>query len=61
MKVPVYDAGIAAAALAQEAALGYLVPSGRYWEEADRFDAAALRAVDALWLQAAVVPQRMTA
>lgn len=61
VKVPVYDAGIAAAALAQEAALGYLVPSGRYWEEADRFDAAALRAVDALWLQAAVVPQRMTA
>jgi hypothetical protein len=24
-----------------EAGLGYLVPSGRYWEEADRFDTGA--------------------
>jgi len=41
-----------AAAQAREAALGYMVPSGRYWEEADRFDAGALRDLDALWLAA---------
>lgn len=36
-----------------EAALDYAVPSGRYWREFQRFDAAALRSVDALWLEAA--------
>lgn len=41
-----------AAALAREKALGYLVLSGRYWEELDRFDAAELAALDALWLRA---------
>jgi hypothetical protein len=41
------------AALAREADLGYLVPSGRYWEEADRFDPAELDALDALWRAAA--------
>jgi hypothetical protein len=35
-----------------EASLGYMVPSGRYWTEADRFDAAALDHIDALWLDA---------
>jgi len=38
--------------LAAEAALGYEVPSGRYWKELPRFDAAALRRIDALWLDA---------
>lgn len=47
-----HDADLAARADAAEAALGYMVPSGRYWEVADRFDAAALRAIDALWLAA---------
>ena len=42
-------------ALAREAALGYLVPSGRYWEEAARFDVAEIDALDALWLAAARV------
>jgi hypothetical protein len=37
----------------READLGYYVASGRYWEQADRFDAAALREVDDLWLAAA--------
>lgn len=37
----------------READLGYYVASGRYWEQADRFDAAALRDVDDLWLAAA--------
>ena len=38
---------------AAETALGYDVPTGRYWKEADRFDPAALRRIDALWLDAA--------
>jgi hypothetical protein len=49
------------AALAGEAALGYAVPSGRYWEEADRFDPAALDRLDALWLQAASPDLQQTA
>lgn len=52
---------LAAEALALEAELGYLVPSGRYWEEADRFDPRALARIDALWLQAATRPLRQTA
>jgi hypothetical protein len=52
---------LAAEALALEAELGYLVPSGRYWEEADRFDPAALDRLDRLWLQAATLPLRQTA
>lgn len=46
------DADSLAAALAREAALGYMVPSGRYWAEAHRFDADALGALDGLWLAA---------
>lgn len=60
--IPAFDAGAAAEALAHEAELAYHVPSGRYWEETARFDPAALRALDALWLRAASgVPQRLTA
>jgi hypothetical protein len=39
-------------ARAREAALGYFVPSGRYWEEEARFDPAELRSLDDLWLEA---------
>ena len=35
--------------LSRENDLGYMVPSGRYWEEAARFDPAALAALDADW------------
>lgn len=56
-----YDAGLAADALQREAALGYVVPSGRYWDEAARFDPAELRALDAMWLAAARVPAVATA
>jgi len=42
-------------ALSREAELGYHVPSGRYWEEAGRFDPAEIDALDALWLAAAEV------
>lgn len=48
-----FDRDLARAALQQEADLGYLVPSGRYWQELDRFDPAAVDALDALWLRAA--------
>jgi len=49
------------AALVAEDRLGYRVPSGRYWEQADQFDPAALDRIDALWLAAAgglSAPQR---
>lgn len=49
------------AALRREAELGYLVASGRYWEEAERFDVAELDRLDAMWLKAAEVPMRRTA
>ncbi len=56
-----FDAALAARALDREAELGYLVPSGRYWEDAARFDAAALRELDALWLAAAQPALRLSA
>jgi hypothetical protein len=46
-------AALAEAARAAEARLGYEAPDGRYWRVMERFDPAALRAVDALWLDAA--------
>lgn len=52
---------LAEEALAREAELGYLVPSGRYWEEAERFDPLALDRLDRLWLRAATEPLRQTA
>lgn len=45
-----------AAALAAEARLGYMVPSGRYWKEEDRFDPAEIDRIDALWRAAAYMP-----
>jgi hypothetical protein len=47
------DFGALRAARETEAGLGYMSESGRYWEEAERFDADKLRALDAVWLQAA--------
>lgn len=49
----VFCAAQVARAQAREGALGYDVPSGRYWEELDRFDASALAELDAIWLAAA--------
>ena len=48
-----FDARLTEAALHREAELGYVVPSGKYWKEADRFDPAEIDRVDALWLRAA--------
>lgn len=56
-----HDPDRVARALRREAELDYRVPSGRYWEEAHRFDPAALRALDALWLEAAGMAQAVTA
>lgn len=39
------------APLAEEARLGYATPTGRYWEDAGRFDPAAVDALDRMWLQ----------
>ncbi len=47
-----FHATVAAAARAEEARLGYYVPSGKYWKEEDRFDPAAIDALDQLWLKA---------
>ena len=47
---------LAALADRQEGALAYFSPSGRYWEELDRFDPSALAALDALWLRAGFHP-----
>ena len=38
--------------LEAENRLGYVVPSGRYWEEADRFDPGEIDRLEALWLDA---------
>jgi hypothetical protein len=55
---PVVNDRSMAAILEQEEALGYVVPSGRYWEQADRFDAQALAALDARWRAAWVTQVR---
>lgn len=48
-----FNHALADQALQREADLNYFVPSGRYWEEAARFDIAEIDALDALWLAAA--------
>jgi len=37
-------------ALGLEQAAGYMVPSGKYWKEEDRFDPSVIDAIDAAWL-----------
>ena len=58
---PKFDPVFAGRALELEERLGYVVPSGRYWEEIGRFDPAWLRRIDALWLQAAGPAARQVA
>lgn len=57
----IYCPDLAAEALALEAALGYFVPSGRYWEQLDHFDPAELAKLDALWFAAATQRLRQSA
>ncbi|WP_170416927.1 hypothetical protein [Ruegeria atlantica] len=40
------------AALKAEARLNYIVPSGRYWKEEDRFDLTNIDRLDRMWLDA---------
>lgn len=47
-----FDPIASSAALRAEADAGYMVPSGRYWAEADRFDPRVIDQIDALWLAA---------
>ena len=52
--IPVqHDAALAAAALNEEARLGYYVPSGKYWKQEDQFDGDAIDDLDQMWLKAA--------
>ena len=48
-----FNRALAQMALQVEQRLDYTVPSGRYWEQADRFDVGQIDALDALWLAAA--------
>ena len=57
----IYSADLAAEAMAFEKYLDYQVPSGRYWEQLDRFDPTALSKLDALWYAAATQPLRISA
>ncbi|MFN4155013.1 MAG: hypothetical protein ACK4HF_10180 [Paracoccaceae bacterium] len=50
-----FDPTLIEAALRREAELDYMVPSGKYWKEAHRFDPAEIDRIDAMWLQAAGV------
>lgn len=47
-----YDTTLAAAAIAEEDRLGYVVPSGKYWKEEHHFSQDAIDALDAMWLKA---------
>jgi len=38
-------------ALDEEVRLGYMVPSGRYWEDDEKFDARKLSAIDSMWVE----------
>ncbi len=49
-----FNDAVAQKALQTEACLNYIVPSGRYWQEAHRFDPARIDALDQLWRSAAL-------
>jgi hypothetical protein len=48
------------AALRAERRLGYMVPSGRYWEVEGRFDPVQIDEIDQLWLDAAAEHQGLS-
>jgi len=47
-----FDDSAVVRALEREAALGYMVPTGDYWNHLEGIDAGELRALDTLWAQA---------
>ena len=51
-----FDGVLASRAEAEEARLGYYVPTGKYWKEEERFDVDAIDALDTLWLRSAQRP-----
>ena len=55
-KLPISTQAVKAALLA-ESQLGYWVPSGKYWEEIERFNKLKLSHIDALWLAIATDTQ----
>lgn len=48
------DANLVKKAFSVENALGYMVPSGRYWQHTQEFDAKKLQEIDSIWLDAAL-------
>ena len=46
-----FDTAVVSRVLQAEQALGYMVPSGRYWEHEAEFDKTKLSDIDRLWLQ----------
>jgi hypothetical protein len=54
------DPAAVARALQAERDLGYMVPSGRYWEHTAEFDKRKLSDIDTLWLQAITTDQAVT-
>jgi hypothetical protein len=55
------DTAGVAQALQAEQDLGYMVPSGRYWEHTAEFDKTLLSNIDDLWLQVARNPMAIEA
>jgi hypothetical protein len=55
-----FDCQFVSSAQRRETDLSYMVPSGRYWEEAHNFDRQALSELDDLWL-ASVMPTQLGA
>jgi hypothetical protein len=49
-----FDPQLVSSAKQREADLGYLIPSGKYWAEAHRFNSHALSELDDLWLTSVV-------
>jgi hypothetical protein len=54
------DPAAVARALQAEQDLGYMVPSGRYWEHTAEFDKTKLSDIDSLWLQVIKADQAET-
>lgn len=50
------DATAVQRALQAEKELAYMVPSGRYWEQAHEFDSSKLSDIDSMWLEAVETP-----
>ncbi|WP_311135487.1 hypothetical protein [Yoonia tamlensis] len=46
---PILDKTAIDSALSEERKLGYYVPSGKYWQEENRFDPAEIDRLDAMW------------